>query len=282
MSIKVMTQVWEYSMASGNDLMVLLAIADNANDAGIAFPSVPTLADKARISESTVKRSVKFLVGLGELRIEIRGGTRQIKELNGSIYTQRWSNRYQVIKGKRVSKEKFTIGQVEPHSGVTALNPTRGSQLRTGNHHKELPKKMTKIAVAENDHAPDAVVVSFVCEEDLCRDIVDKLNEEFALSEEQGRDIEQDIRINGTGRALQAAEVTREEPRQNAGQTYMAAFNGRWARRKTTVKEKPVAQARRHQSILEPFKEPTKADVEMRLRGIAGVRAAVGAPEAVR
>ena len=48
MSVIIMARVWKYSKACKGNLLVLHALADFANDQGIAWPSVETLAKKAR------------------------------------------------------------------------------------------------------------------------------------------------------------------------------------------------------------------------------------------
>ena len=50
MSMRMMTQVWERSQHKGSELLLMLAIADNANDQGVAYPSKKTLAKKTRLS----------------------------------------------------------------------------------------------------------------------------------------------------------------------------------------------------------------------------------------
>lgn len=50
MSIKVMTAVWEHAPFKGGKLLILLALADFANERGICWPSIPTLAKKARLT----------------------------------------------------------------------------------------------------------------------------------------------------------------------------------------------------------------------------------------
>ncbi len=63
-----MMHVWRNSKATGNDRLVLLAIADEANDKGNnAFPSVRRLASKANCSKNTVTDSIKRLEALREL-----------------------------------------------------------------------------------------------------------------------------------------------------------------------------------------------------------------------
>lgn len=67
--------VWYHSEAEGSARLVLLAIADHDGEGG-SWPSVPTLARMARVSESTVVRARRALVALGELVVhEQQGGT---------------------------------------------------------------------------------------------------------------------------------------------------------------------------------------------------------------
>jgi hypothetical protein len=56
MSIKVMNLVWENAPYEGNTLLTLLALADRADDEGVCWPSVLTLATKTRQSERNVQR----------------------------------------------------------------------------------------------------------------------------------------------------------------------------------------------------------------------------------
>ena len=74
MSIKVLAQVWEHSDQSGGALLVLLAIADFADDAGRAWPSVKTLAKKARLSTRQTQSVIRDMENAGELRVESSTG----------------------------------------------------------------------------------------------------------------------------------------------------------------------------------------------------------------
>jgi hypothetical protein len=65
-----MNRVWEASRQSGGALLVLLAIADFADDDGIAYPSIGTLARKARLSPRQVQRVIADLVAASELIIQ--------------------------------------------------------------------------------------------------------------------------------------------------------------------------------------------------------------------
>lgn len=83
MSIRVMTWVWEHSEASGTELLLLLAIADAADDAGRnAWPSVNTLARKTRLAPRTVQRLLAKLAEAGHLVITPSKGGRSSNSYN--------------------------------------------------------------------------------------------------------------------------------------------------------------------------------------------------------
>mgnify|MGYP001584552424 CR=1 FL=1 len=77
MSIKVMSWVWECSQQQGGALLVLLAIADFADDSGVAYPAIATLAAKARLSEASIHQIIRELIAAGELTVERQAGPHQ-------------------------------------------------------------------------------------------------------------------------------------------------------------------------------------------------------------
>jgi len=74
MSISAMTQVWEHSKVKGTELLLLLALADYANDKGIAWPGIDSLAHRIRQSRRNVTRLLRNLEKRGELTIEVNAG----------------------------------------------------------------------------------------------------------------------------------------------------------------------------------------------------------------
>ena len=69
MSIKVAAQVWNGSRHKSGDLLVLLALADHADDQGKAWPGIPLLARKARLSERHTRRCLNRLASSCEVEI---------------------------------------------------------------------------------------------------------------------------------------------------------------------------------------------------------------------
>lgn len=70
MSIKRMTDVWDKSIHTGSELLLLLALADSANDDGYCWPGIEAQCKKTRLSESTVIRRTKAVEASGELIVE--------------------------------------------------------------------------------------------------------------------------------------------------------------------------------------------------------------------
>jgi hypothetical protein len=63
-----MTAVWEHSPQKEGSLLILLALADFAHDDGAgAFPSIKTLAHKARMSERNAQYCLRRLEAAGEI-----------------------------------------------------------------------------------------------------------------------------------------------------------------------------------------------------------------------
>ena len=77
MSVKYMSMVWsDMPELNGTNLLVMLALSDHANDDGVCWPSIKSLAKKSRISTRQAKRVVKDLVERGYVRIAEKGGGR--------------------------------------------------------------------------------------------------------------------------------------------------------------------------------------------------------------
>lgn len=75
MSGRLMGEVFARSRHGGIELLMLLAIAEHANDDGSnAYPSVPSLAAKCRTSVRYAHRVLAGLRASGELQVQANGG----------------------------------------------------------------------------------------------------------------------------------------------------------------------------------------------------------------
>ncbi len=67
MSVKVMSYVWDIPSFKGSDKLVMLCLADHADDSGLCWPSIDTIARKSGVSPTTVKSTLKKLEAAGWL-----------------------------------------------------------------------------------------------------------------------------------------------------------------------------------------------------------------------
>jgi hypothetical protein len=74
MSVKVMSRVWEHAPHKESTLLVLLALADYADDNGICWPDVASVAKKARISDRRTTDIIHDLEADGSIAFQKGGG----------------------------------------------------------------------------------------------------------------------------------------------------------------------------------------------------------------
>ena len=69
-----MSKVWELTGLTATEKLILLAIADHANDDGFAYPSIVGLQAKTCLSERGVQTIIRRLQEVGLLSIQTGGG----------------------------------------------------------------------------------------------------------------------------------------------------------------------------------------------------------------
>lgn len=147
MSVKVMSGVWADADVKGGTLLVLLALADFANDEGECWPSLDTLAHKARLSRSQTKSTVATLERDGFIEVD-RG-------------TGRETSRYRIVAGggRKLTPSTDRQGVRNRPTNLRKLTP-RGSESVDPLHSKE-PSKNRHRTTTEPDAAVDGKVLAF-------------------------------------------------------------------------------------------------------------------------
>lgn len=113
MSVRSVAWVLHESPSTGNDRLVLIAIADEADDDGRnAFPSAELIAHKARVHRATVFRSLLRLEAAGELLIKRPEHTGRGQH-----------NRYVVVMGRDPVALAGAVGWAPPHGSHSATDP---------------------------------------------------------------------------------------------------------------------------------------------------------------
>lgn len=123
MSIRVMSHVWEHSDARLGARLVLLAIADFANDTGMAWPSVETLAAKSRISPRQVQRILRQLVDSGDLILHQNAGPHGC-HLYQVVLTKNSGEDRHIVRGDKSSGVTNSAGGVtNPAKNMSKMSP---------------------------------------------------------------------------------------------------------------------------------------------------------------
>ena len=155
MSVKVMARVWAHSQQKGGELLVMLALADFANDDSECWPSIPTLAQKSRLSERQTRRVLNVLVTAGELRRRPSNGGRNRR------------NHYFITVTE--NPDKITLTELpcknNPDTGDReTLSPMSGALNRHRNVNKsgaEAPEFVFKQPNAKKQKADTALLAAF-------------------------------------------------------------------------------------------------------------------------
>lgn len=75
MSIALMTSVWRLEGLSATQKLVLLSLADNANDQGECYPSIAQIAKRTCLTDRSVRSAIRSLEELGIVGSAARSGT---------------------------------------------------------------------------------------------------------------------------------------------------------------------------------------------------------------
>lgn len=153
MSLQLTNRVWEHSKARLGAKLVLLCLADHADENGVAFPSVKRIADRTDMSERAVQSSITILEILGELKIRKNEGPRGVNiyvisvnstpaesatpPADNSPPQQKLRGAENDIKGCSFRQEGVQFSTVTP--AESAPKPSKNRQRTVSNHHSAEP-----------------------------------------------------------------------------------------------------------------------------------------------
>lgn len=84
MSIALMTEAWKLQGLTSTQKLVLLSLADNANDQGECYPSIAQVSTRTCLSERAVRNAIRDLEDMGYVRSVSRLGTSTMYHLSTS------------------------------------------------------------------------------------------------------------------------------------------------------------------------------------------------------
>ena len=129
MSIKVMSWVWEQDLPP-LDKIVLMAIADHADDDGYAWPGMKRIAEKCSMEKRTVQRHVEKLQEQQLLKVESRQRHDGSSSSNGYTVVMNGTNREGVAES-HPPMSGMTPPHVTDDTPLTVIEPSEETTTTT-------------------------------------------------------------------------------------------------------------------------------------------------------
>jgi len=146
-SIAAMNWAWSLTL-SPREKLVLMSLADAADDRGVCWPSIPTVARKCCLSKRTIQRTLQDLVNGGWLQVEPRF------RKDGS----RTSNSYRLALegGDRLARapDKGDTGPVTPVTRARVTTDTPRTTKGTINESPQQPEPARNAEPASRTEEP--------------------------------------------------------------------------------------------------------------------------------
>ncbi|MHA5336190.1 helix-turn-helix domain-containing protein, partial [Pseudomonas aeruginosa] len=86
MSTIIMSACWPLQGMSPAQKAVLISLADQANDQGVCWPAVDSIAMRCCLSKRAVQQAIKWLRGAGIVSVEERQGRSTMYSVTPAAY----------------------------------------------------------------------------------------------------------------------------------------------------------------------------------------------------
>jgi len=248
MSIRLMSQVWEDTrIDSQSELLVLLALADHARDDGLCWPSMRSIAVKARIEERSAQRIVRRLIEKGLIELVSQGGcidgcntpnryrvvVGEPRQTHGATGGHPASTAGQGVRGDLVSPR----GDPERSKGVTQGHPNHQIEPLTERRTTTYPLAPEKLSQrseppqassSRREFFAEGAENSSVLLAPRTAGLVNRLAAEFGLSNRQRQALREYCDSDGLEYVSAKAAIVWSQPRSNAAGALFAALRDNW------------------------------------------------------
>jgi DNA-binding transcriptional MocR family regulator len=134
-----MTLAWATFVGDHTDKLVLLALADNANDEGECYPSLSNISNRCEMHRTTVMHAIQSLEASGHLSRQMRAGRNTLYMVHPSLCAT--SSGEQLVAGNNQSLSA-TNQSLSATSPSPLINPSPSE-----NRHK--PSKRTRVTIPD-------------------------------------------------------------------------------------------------------------------------------------
>ena len=214
-----MTSVWDdLRTQAHSELLVLLALADWANDDGYCWPTISAVATKARLSERAVQQILGRLTATGRIR-RIQGGGRGR------------ANRYQVMSARNGATE--TVNTIHRKENTESETPKEMHPL--GPKRVNLTTQNGERGAPHTSYTRQNNSTTTTNGDDLSLDgekgsssLVEDLRLTYGLSKSQCDSVVGYVLSHGEKYVRAKVQIVRSKPRRNGAGALLAALRDDW------------------------------------------------------
>ncbi len=152
MSVRIMSLVWDYEALGQSETLVLLAIADHADDRGHCWPSIDRIAAKSRLKRRQTQTVIKRLELSGYLQVDRpaaklgRGHTSRYTVINkgaisAPILEEGCKNQHVRV---QFSAKKGAVA-IAPESSLTIKESSEDALQRSEDQRRRLREEVSKL-----------------------------------------------------------------------------------------------------------------------------------------
>lgn len=164
MSVHVSSWVWDHAECEGNELLIMLALADYANDEGVCWPGMATLSRRCRCHVSTIQRNIAKAVERGDMELTARSKDNGNADTNLYKFTKYVEHRNshlgtgRKLRGGVVANCGEDWSQLEGGTGRTAM--VCKPSVKEPSEEKKAQAARLPLANPELEHLFDQFIIS--------------------------------------------------------------------------------------------------------------------------
>jgi hypothetical protein len=159
MSLKMMTLAWKLPLNS-TETLVLIALADAANDEGFCFPGYENLIEKTKLARATLAKTIAILERAGLFKKTTRAviGFGRKSNTYQLLFNEGW---FEVIKQPPPKSPRLELIESIRSELIEKINNLRNEQKRTISSALELRKVQRANSISSTrEHEPSVLTIS--------------------------------------------------------------------------------------------------------------------------
>jgi DnaD/phage-associated family protein len=159
MSIKVMSWYWDNSELEGNDLLLILALADWCNDEGFCYYGMKRIAKRIRRTERTAQTIIADLEKRNEIVVESGAGTKTINGPTNRYYLAAYCIKNGMpLPGNDNGRQK--IKEVGSIGGAISAQDRKNQRVGVKESSPVGVKESSPVGVKESSPKPSELTIS--------------------------------------------------------------------------------------------------------------------------